>query len=451
MIMTDKETQTDQSKPTIINTILVLIYGLMQTRHSNYIKCVIVSRFDLTALRKAREVLFRQVDPGIEYKGYRGQNGASDRDKVVGAFDSIFARMLKLDKDSKDIPTFAVSAEDAVSLLAAAESHTPCDAKFAKYDEEMRDVKGKLQQFTDLMQQRQILLQQSLMSSHPASSISEDVRSRLNSSGSVKRQRTLDNDEDDDDVFKSCIDSSVESDSEEIPFKYPPAYAKKLAREAKKMSPEKPHTVLRLRDGRSMTGGNSSTVNPRPPASRPLSQMGNRQPRRDTVWGKAQSNTASKFKGVPYKVPEIFVHMCDRATGVSDVKEYLTGESINVIGVEKVSNERARFSSFKVTVSKREDFDKMLTGNHGPQGVGVRRYYVRRENSDPPQSSGTFIRQASLQLNQFPTLSHDSESAVKTTSQVSAQVHTETTAVTQTEMDTSNAASTDGQSRNDTA
>ena len=65
---------------------------------------------------------------------------------------------------------------------------------------------------------------------------------------------------------------------------------------------------------------------------------------------------------------------------------------------------------------------------HLPQGVGVRRYYTRRENSDIPRPSGTFYKQST----EFPTLSRDSDLPMGSsqgngvaTLVTTAQVHTD--------------------------
>ena len=218
-------------------------------------------------------------------------------------------------------------------------------AKFLKQDAEMKDVKCKMQNIVDLLQQRQLLLQQGIEATRPVPAISEEVRSRLTSSGSVKRPRTTMEDDDVDEVFKSCAETSFDNDSDEAPFEFPTSYAKKLARSARKSSPVRAqHQPLRLhlRDGRSVSGASRLGGNPPYQASRPHSPVGNRQPRRDTVWGKGQSNTASKFKGVTNKVPEAFLFMCDPATEVCHVKEHLLGKSINLTDVEKMPNENAR-------------------------------------------------------------------------------------------------------------
>ena len=50
--------------------------------------------------------------------------------------------------------------------------------------------------------------------------------------------------------------------------------------------------------------------------------------------------------------------------------------------VRQASHVNARYKSFIVTVSKREDYHKMLTGAHVPVDVGVKRYSPPRVFSD---------------------------------------------------------------------
>ena len=55
--------------------------------------------------------------------------------------------------------------------------------------------------------------------------------------------------------------------------------------------------------------------------------------------------------------------------------------------MEQVSNPLSRWKSFKVSVDKKEDFDKLISGHFLPEFVGVRRFFPPRENREVSASS----------------------------------------------------------------
>ena len=65
------------------------------------------------------------------------------------------------------------------------------------------------------------------------------------------------------------------------------------------------------------------------------------------------------------------------------MKSHLLKQEIKVLEVKEVSHESARFKSFRVTLEKREDFNKVISGRYLPEYVKVKRFFTpRSERSD---------------------------------------------------------------------
>ena len=141
----------DSSKHTIVNAVLSLMHGLSIQNDKSIISEAIVSRFDLSALKKAREVLFKTVDPVEKFTAYNGPQRGSDRDKVMGAFDSVYTRMMKLDADDQ-MPIFLCPSEDLPTMLThSAANHTACNITFSILDAGINSIKSTVQSISHLM------------------------------------------------------------------------------------------------------------------------------------------------------------------------------------------------------------------------------------------------------------------------------------------------------------
>ena len=98
---------------------------------------------------------------------------------------------------------------------------------------------------------------------------------------------------------------------------------------------------------------------------------------RDVVIGSGQSSS-SGFRGIPPKprfVPQAFVFRCDPvSTDEKKVFHHLAEQHIHVLDVKQVSHPQSQFKSFRITVEKYEDYNKIISGHYIPPYVRVKRY-----------------------------------------------------------------------------
>ena len=95
-----------------------------------------------------------------------------------------------------------------------------------------------------------------------------------------------------------------------------------------------------------------------------------------STWGKIKAT--SSFRGA---VSDVFLHNLDMSVTVEDVKDYFKGENVSIRKVEKLSHQEAARSSFKLSPVTQEDYDKILSGQVLPEGVGVRKFIPPRRNT----------------------------------------------------------------------
>ena len=83
---------------------------------------------------------------------------------------------------------------------------------------------------------------------------------------------------------------------------------------------------------------------------------------------------------------DLFVYHTAHETTEDDIRDLISMTSkINVINVEKRSNEYAYYGSFRVTIN-RSDFEKALDPVNWPVGWSVREYFHSRKKN--PESGG---------------------------------------------------------------
>ena len=356
------------NRPIILNGMLAYMHSLVMQKDRLYIQNIILGSFDVAAIKGAREVLFKCLSKEkYTYQGPRGKT--SDRDKQVHAFDGLYEKMSMLKKDdSVNIPIFAIPSDQLSSILVLAQkvNHVPCEDRFNRLETDLLELKKSFQTVANSIRPNQAVVPPPItVPVSTASAIPLEVRSRLNSTGSFKRARTSEEVVDISGEYDFCLSGDDE------PFVFPSAHRRKAARTTRNQNNLSTQRA-RSDDTNRFQAGNKGRM--------PV----NKDWRRGMVWGKNNSQPGSSFGA---KVPEIFVSMCDSNTTEDAIKKYLLNEQINVTNVRKVSHDKAWYKSFVVTVSKREDYDKMLTGYHVPQEVGVKRYYPPR-SADGVRSSG---------------------------------------------------------------
>jgi hypothetical protein len=97
--------------------------------------------------------------------------------------------------------------------------------------------------------------------------------------------------------------------------------------------------------------------------------------RRKTTIRGTRAGSNIRIKGAPEPSRDVFVYRVDK--GTTDIEDFLTDNGINSRSVIIVSNNEARFSSFKVEV-KVSELEKLLDPEFWPDGICVRRFYKPR-------------------------------------------------------------------------
>tara|TARA_B110000196_G_scaffold318913_1_gene335438 strand:+ start:24 stop:1310 length:1287 start_codon:yes stop_codon:yes gene_type:complete len=356
--MGNNDEKKDDSVPPdpfiILNPCLSFIHSMMKTRDKSDIKDKTLSGFDLKDLMKAREAVFSpSMKPGEKYV-YQGPHKSNAREKRLQAFDGIFKKMKEI--DAADSPIIYACSSGDLHLLPppASIDHAPCTEKINNLQMDMQQqidmIKATFHSFTGIVAGK------------------PDTVTSLKSTTNMRpRSESLKRKPSDSNVGDDAPDKSVfvEASVPDLGFSYQRDYRRKMARLDSKNQP---------------------------PAANVAKPAQSQNTRRE-VWGKAEANTAG-FRGVPPKprfVPQVFLYRCDPAVSTEEnVKSYFISKSIKVLEVKQVSSAEAHFKSFKISVEKREDYDKLLSGNCIPEHVRARRFWSPRSDTDGTSNSRYF-------------------------------------------------------------
>ena len=91
------------------------------------------------------------------------------------------------------------------------------------------------------------------------------------------------------------------------------------------------------------------------------------------------TGVSTRIKGAPPPEKEYFVYRVVKGTTVTDMSEYLTEKNIEFSSLEKVSNDNAKFCSFKLCVPF-DSVGKITNASVWPEGISVRRFFKRPQN-----------------------------------------------------------------------
>ena len=80
-------------------------------------------------------------------------------------------------------------------------------------------------------------------------------------------------------------------------------------------------------------------------------------------------------KGAPEPVRDVFIYRVSKDTVTETLIKFVKGNKFNVINLSCVSNNDAKYKSFKLSIPVSE-YDKILDDSMWPIGVRVRRYYA---------------------------------------------------------------------------
>ena len=106
--------------------------------------------------------------------------------------------------------------------------------------------------------------------------------------------------------------------------------------------------------------------------------MKEEQRRRNIITGRASLRpSANSFKGAPEPRRDLFIYRVDRDTTTSDLSTYIKDLGFNIRSLDCVSNDMAKFKSFKLSVPVSE-FKDLFNENLWPYGVRVRKYVTPR-------------------------------------------------------------------------
>jgi hypothetical protein len=97
-----------------------------------------------------------------------------------------------------------------------------------------------------------------------------------------------------------------------------------------------------------------------------------KQKRNKFISGTVSPNS-SAFKGAPMPDRHLFIYRVDKSASDRDISAFLVARQFNVRELTCVSNENAKFKSFKLTVPVTE-YSNLFDGNLWPAGVRVRKY-----------------------------------------------------------------------------
>ena len=367
MSVTNNDSEPPIMQGIILNACLTYIKSLMSSHSAEFIQDATIRAFDVPSIKAARQMLFTQVDPVTHY-GYRGPNVTAnviptEKDRAVHAFSGLFAKLQELDR-AGTMPIIACTSEDMHFFLRdnfSSNKSRAVDEKFEQLQSSLQDQINGIQQTLLNFIARPVSTPQADVSAVPATPIRE-----RGGSVSVQVKRKPD---DTDDVME------VFDGTKEEPYSFTRQYRRRLSKAARLDNNASAHATAQ-------NLAQSSQQQSKPP----------NKSYRDAVWGKVKV-ADNDFRGVPPKprvVPQVFIYRCDPSTSTeAKVYTYLKEkQNIGVLKVEQVSNPQSRWKSFKVSVDKKEDFDKLVSGHFLPEFVGVRRFFPPRENREVSASSG---------------------------------------------------------------
>ena len=323
----------------IINSVIAYTRYLMQKDNKYTMLNIITAKFDLDELKAAYKELFLYYTPDAKFS-YTGPKKPDYTLRVNDAFDKILQLLRTYDRDGKTPPiAFPV---DGLSIFDDSPTATN-DKRFSELERGMLEVRECM---------KQLVLHQSSNSDDvfppptsrrdaTLSAVPPNLRARRSSStSSVKRRHSSD---------------GVDSNSG---YEFQRHERRKMARRDNAKS--------------------SQSANPGPKlTSRAVPA------RKPAVWGKMESGAGDGFSGVAKEpfIPDIFLYRCAGSSQADKVKDYLVAHDFGVNTVELVSHKDSKFASFRVKVASRGDYDKLLTGESIPKGVGVKRFRYPRDNT----------------------------------------------------------------------
>ena len=332
--------------PPLLNVCIAFIRCLMITKDKQYISNETCAGFDLSTIKKAREILFKYCDPNTRYV-YQGQRkDKSVRDKATHAFEGIFNKLRDLDAENIT-PKIACPAEELHLMppIATKTEGKLINERFERIETTIDELKSTLQ---------------TMAVAHTAPGIPPNTRDRLISEISVKGSSN-----DANEVSYDTSESEIEIEKE--PYVLPKSQRKKIEKQEKRYQVREENILFS-----SVAKSDSRNVDIK---------------KKKSIWGKVKVNTSCGLSGA---VSDIFMHNCRVSVEENDVQDHLVAAGLNISKVKKASHENSVRRSFIISVASRDDYEKLLSGDYIPLDVGVRKYIPpKRRNYDKPSETGT--------------------------------------------------------------
>ena len=387
---------TSDGTTVILNPVLTLVKYLMGCESKLSIQNIICSKFDLDALKTARETLFKTLAPDDTYRYNGPKSSTTDAEKSVHALDGILSKLQMLDKNASSL-VFACPSYDLSCLNPSPGNSVGDDIsmfRMNKMEKDIEDLKSLKSNFDDLKNTVIAMvtaaegarLMPSVIPRVDPKEFPPIPRGRSGSTISTKRTRPSDSDGD---PF-----------TDEDGFRYSRNQIKKANREEKRQK-------LTSTTGSESYASKMKNAGPKIPQKKQFQ------------WGKSNEDPSTGFKGV---IPELFVTRCSVDTEPDHVLNHLKLKGIILKKIERKSRDDAPFKSFKLTVNSSEDFDKILSGDPLPTHVKVRKwiyYSTRHDESTFRKSLAELDRLENDLLNpsqRIPTSMVNSEKSQSTSS-----------------------------------
>ena len=99
--------------------------------------------------------------------------------------------------------------------------------------------------------------------------------------------------------------------------------------------------------------------------------------KRPVITGSVRQSHNARFKGAPEPSRDLFVYRVHTDTGLNDIRSYLQAASINIRGLDCISNAESKFKSFRLTVSIKDN-NTLLNEKFWPSGVRIRRFHIKK-------------------------------------------------------------------------
>ena len=347
----------------IINPLLAYAIFSVNSGTISNISKAISGYFTLDEVCTAKTVLFT----ACTQLSAQNRRGSVQRSEKVAHIDDILAAIVNLDA-SDDLPNVCISAKD---LGRIPRSHP----------EELNDI-------TLIDRLNQMEKKMSTMQSH----IDSNMANHINLSDMVRQitkpmpvksfaDATAERIQIIPDPLKVHADAAIATTSIPQPVKAPssnpakhPAAATALQAGDLAADPKKPNTSRTPQDKRSM---NSTNTVIRGKQSTDGYLVVHRKKRQVTI-GKANNKHDLKLKGAPEPKRFAFIYRVDNTVSEADVKDYMNSENIAFDDITCMSNELAKFKSFKLCIPI-SSVKRVFDPDTWPENVYVRKFILPKE------------------------------------------------------------------------